>query len=70
MLIPYRLFLHGVHHLIGNIIGCFSPDINDFVVFFTLGDQAFRVLATDLDHPFFGLFYNGLFAIGRDHCVN
>ena len=52
-----RLF-HGLHHLVGNIIGGFGPDIHHFVVFLSLCNEPFRVLSTDFRDLIFRLFKN------------
>ncbi len=43
--------LHGVHHLVGNIIRCLGPYIDNLVVLFTLGNETLGVLPADFLNP-------------------
>ena len=61
--------LHGFHHFIGHVVGRLGPYVDNLVVLFTLGDQPFGVLASNLRHLFFGLFQNIPFLFRDNHGV-
>jgi hypothetical protein len=50
-----RRIFHGLHHFVGHIIRCFGPNIDHFIIFFTLGNQPFGVLTPDFGDLIFRL---------------
>jgi len=69
-LVYYRRPFHGFHHFIGDVVGGLSPNIDDFIVFFTLSDETFGILLSDLFHLFFGLFDDFPFSGRCNHGVD
>ena len=57
------------HHFVSNLIGAGSPDINDLIVFFTLGDKTVLILLFKLFNLSLGFFNQSLFCIGNDQIV-
>ena len=49
------LLLELAHHLFGDFVSTLSPNIDDFIVALTVGDQTFVVLIADLLHLRFSI---------------
>ena len=62
--------MHSGHHLVGNIIGCFCPNIHNLIIFLTPRDKPFGILPADLFNLLFRFFQNIPFGCRDDHVVN
>ena len=69
LIIHGRHHSHGIHHLIGNVISSFSPYIDHFIIFFTLGYETFRILSAYLINLCFSFFNYILFCRRNYHSV-
>ena len=62
-------FGHTLHHHIGQFVRGLGPDVDDFVVFFPVGDQTIHVLLFELQHFGFGFVDQGAFFRRNDHVI-
>ena len=62
--------LEFVEHCLSDVVGASSPDIDDLVITFTLGDNALLVLTFDFINLLTRSFHDGCLGRWDDHIIN